>query len=139
MTVDGLEARRNKLPPELYRRARHVVTEEARVITAVGALKRGDVEALGRLLYESHDSLRDEFEVSCPELDLLVELARNVGGVLGARLTGAGFGGSTVNLVREGSLAAFERGVLAPYRERTGLPAEMHIVRASAGLRVAIT
>ena len=139
ITVDELEARRQELAPTLYRRARHVVAEEARVIAATDALRRGDVEGLGRLLYESHASLRDDFEVSCGEMDLLVELAANVGGALGARLTGAGFGGSTVNLLRKGSLAAFERGVVQAYRERTGLPAEMHIVRASEGLRVTVT
>ena len=75
VTAEALEARRADLPEALYRRARHVVTEEARVAAAAGALRRGDLDALGRLLYESHESLRDDFEVSCPETDLLVELA----------------------------------------------------------------
>jgi galactokinase len=133
---DELEARRRELPPELYRRARHVATEEARVTAAVGALRRGDLETLGRLLCESHRSLRDDFQVSCPELDMLVDLAARVEGVLGARLTGAGFGGCTLNLVRRESLDAFRRGVLQAYRERSGLAAEMHLVRASRGLQV---
>ncbi len=133
---DDLEARRPELLPELYRRARHVVTEEARVAAAVGALRRGDLEALGRLLCHSHESLRDDFQVSCRELDLLVELAGKVEGVLGARLTGAGFGGCTLNLVHTGALEAFGRAVLETYRQRTGLPAQMHIVRASQGLQV---
>jgi galactokinase len=133
---DDLEARGRELPPELYRRARHVVTEEARVTAAVAALRRGDLVTLGRLLYGSHESLRHDFQVSCPELDLLVELAAPVEGVLGARLTGAGFGGCTLNLVRRGALDAFRRGVLQAYCQRTGLPAQMHIVRASRGLQV---
>jgi galactokinase len=133
---DDLEARGRELPPELYRRARHVVTEEARVTAAVAALRRGDLVTLGRLLYGSHESLRHDFQVSCPELDLLVELAAPVEGVLGARLTGAGFGGCTLNLVRRGALDAFRRGVLETYRQRTGLPAQMHIVRAGRGLQV---
>ncbi len=133
---DDLEARGPKLPAELYRRARHVVTEEARVTAAVAALRRGDLVTLGRLLYGSHESLRHDFQVSCPELDLLVELAAPVEGVLGARLTGAGFGGCTLNLVRRGALDAFRRGVLETYRQRTGLPAQMHIVRAGRGLQV---
>lgn len=133
---DELEARRQELPPALYRRTRHVATEEARVTAAVNALKRGDLEALGRLMYESHHSLGQDFQVSCPEMDLLVELAGKVEGVLGARLTGAGFGGCTVNLVRKEALEAFRREVLQTYRGRTGLPAEMHVVSACEGLRV---
>lgn len=136
VTPDQLERRRKDLPSALYRRARHVASEESRVIAAAEALKRGDMAALGRLLYESHESLRDDFEVSCREMDLLVEMAGKVEGVLGARLTGAGFGGCTVNLVRRDALDAFRRGVLETYRERTGLPAQMHMVRASEGLRV---
>jgi len=136
VTPDELETHRRELPPELYRRARHVATEEARVTAAVGALKRGDLEMLGRLLGQSHESLRDDFQVSCRELDLLVDLAARVEGVLGARLTGAGFGGCTLNLVRRESLDAFRCGVLQAYRERTGLAAEMHLVRASRGLQV---
>jgi len=136
VTTEALEARRADLPETLYRRARHVVTEEARVAAAVAALHHGDLDALGRLLYQSHESLRDDFEVSCPETDLLVELATGVDGVLGARLTGAGFGGCTVNLVREEALEAFQRQVVDAYRERTGLPARMHPVSAAGGLRV---
>ncbi|MDP2674859.1 MAG: galactokinase [Dehalococcoidia bacterium] len=136
VTAEALEARRADLPETLYRRARHVVTEEARVVAAAGALRGGDLEALGRLLYQSHESLRDDFEVSCPETDLLVELAAGVEGVLGARLTGAGFGGCTVNLVRRGARGAFEQGVVQTYRERSGLPARMHLVHAAGGLRV---
>jgi len=114
-TAETLEARRAGLTETLYRRARHVVTEEARVAAAVGALRRGDLAALGRLLCESHASLRGDFEVSCPETDLLVELAMGTEGVLGARLTGAGFGG---------------------YRDRTGLAAAVHVVRPADGVRV---
>ena len=136
VTLETLEARRAELPKTLYRRARHVVTEEARVEAASRALRGGDLEKLGRLLYESHASLRDDFEVSCPETDLLVDLAAGVEGVMGARLTGAGFGGCTVNLVREEALEAFEREVANVYRERTGLPARTHRVRAAGGLRV---
>ncbi|MEE8347323.1 MAG: galactokinase [Dehalococcoidia bacterium] len=136
VTPDELEGRQRELPPALYRRARHVATEEARVTTAVDALKRGDPAALGRLLYESHDSLRQDFQVSCREMDLLVELAGKVDGVMGARLTGAGFGGCTVNLVRKAALDSFRRGVVDAYRERTGLPAEMLVVSACEGLRV---
>jgi galactokinase len=84
----------------------------------------------------SHASLRDDFEVSCPELDLLVELAQGLDGVLGARLTGAGFGGCTVNLIRADSVEAFQREVIERYYRETGLSGRMYVCRASDGLRV---
>jgi galactokinase len=87
-------------------------------------------------MYESHASLRDDFEVSMLELDVLVELASGVEGVIGARLTGAGFGGCTVNMVRREALVSFEAGVIERYRERTGLAAEMMVCRPVDGLRV---
>jgi galactokinase len=128
--VDALEI--DNVP---MRRARHVVTEIARVGAAVDALRNDDFAALGALMQESHLSLRDDYEVSSPELDLLVGLATAREYVVGARLTGAGFGGCTVNLVRADAVDAFERDVVAPYRERTGLPAEMYVTGACDGLR----
>jgi galactokinase len=117
------------------RRARHVVTEIARVAASVEALGRNDFAALGSLMVESHQSLRDDYEVSSPELDLLVGLATAEEYVPGARLTGAGFGGCTVNLVRGDAVDAFGRDVIAPYRERTGLPAVMYVTSPQDGLR----
>jgi galactokinase len=117
------------------RRARHVVTEIARVAAAVEALSRNDFAAFGSLMVESHISLRDDYEVSSKELDLLVGLATAQEYVLGARLTGAGFGGCTVNLVRTEAVDAFSRDVIAPYRERTGLPAVMYVTSPQDGLR----
>lgn len=117
------------------RRARHVVTEIARVEAAVEALRRDDFAALGQLMAASHGSLRDDFEVSCPELDLLVELAVARDYVAGARMTGAGFGGCTINLVQRDALDSFEREVVEPYRQRTGLQAETYVTSPSDGLR----
>ena len=117
------------------KRARHVVTEIARVAAAVDALKRDEFGDLGRLMIESHLILRDDYEVSSRELDLLVGLATAQDYVLGARLTGAGFGGCTVNLVRTGAIDAFARDVIASYRERTGLPAVMYVTAPQDGLR----
>jgi galactokinase len=116
-------------------RARHVVTEIARVAAAVEALHQSDFAELGRLMQESHQSLRDDYEVSSPELDLLVALATAQDYVLGARLTGAGFGGCTVNLVQADAIDAFARDVIAPYRDRTGRPAEIYVTPACDGLR----
>jgi len=117
-------------------RARHVVTEIARVAAAADALAGDDFAAVGQLMQESHLSLRNDYEVSSRELDLLVGLATAQDYVLGARLTGAGFGGCTVNIVRSDAIAAFERDVIAPYRQQTGLPAEMYVTSPCDGLRV---
>jgi galactokinase len=134
VTVDDLD--RARLPEPLVRRARHVVTEQARVIRAVAALLARDITSFGRLMNESHASLRDDFEVSVPQLDRLVELAQSQQGVLGARLTGAGFGGCTVNIVREEALEVFAEAVVARYAGETGLPARMLVCQAAGGLRV---
>jgi len=120
--------------PMLARRARHVVTEIARVAAGADALARDNFAAVGELMQESHLSLRDDYDVSSPELDLLVGLATAQDCVLGARLTGAGFGGCTVNLVLADAVAAFDRDVIAVYRARTGLPAEAYVTPACAGL-----
>ncbi len=131
-----LEEHKSGLPDHVFRRARHVISEDARVLAAAEALRDADVSRFGALMHQSHESLRDDFEVSCRELDLLVDLASETDGVLGARLTGAGFGGCTVNLVRADAIGAFSEKVVARYRNETGLPAEMHVCRAVDGLRV---
>lgn len=133
---DADAATLDRLPGEIYRRACHVISENKRVLQAAEALRTGDIAAVGRLLYESHKSLRDDFEVSTPELDLLVDLARRTEGVFGARLTGAGFGGCAVSLVATPALAQFGPAVVEEYRRRTGLPAQMHVCAAVDGLRV---
>ena len=133
---DASEADVGRLPDPLLRRARHVVRENGRVTKAVDALTGRDPQRFGALMYESHESLRDDFEASCPELDLLVHLARSARGVLGARLTGAGFGGCTVSLVQADALHDFQRDVLAPYRAETGLEAEMTVCLPADGLSV---
>jgi galactokinase len=124
------------LPEPFLRRARHVVRENERVLGTVEALKGGNLERAGGLMYESHESLRRDFQVSCVELDRLVELARGVSGTLGARLTGAGFGGCTVNLVRTAAIDDFRARVVDSYASETGLAAEMLVCRPSDGLEV---
>jgi len=109
LTPDALPRHKDRLPPDLFVRCRHVVSENHRVIEACERLATGDLPAFGRLMNASHLSLRNDFEVSHPALDRLVEEANQVEGVLGARLTGAGFGGCTVNLVAEAALADLER------------------------------
>jgi galactokinase len=113
-------ARIARLPAPLDRRARHVVTENARVLDAVAALRAGDLAGLGALLAAGHASLRDDFEVSVPEIDLLVELASATEGVLGARLTGGGFGGSIVVLATRHAAAHAGAAIADRYRRATG-------------------
>ena len=125
-----------RLPEPLERRAWHVVSENQRVLEAVDALRSRDLARLGEIMYESHASLRDNFEVSTPRLDLLVELASRTKGVLGARLTGAGFGGCTINLVERDAVAGFEAGVVERYRAQMDSPATMLICKAVDGLRI---
>ncbi len=134
VTMDDIE--RASLPERLLRRARHVVTEQGRVERAVEVLRTGDFERFGSLMDESHVSLRDDFEVSTPELDRLTELAQAQRAVLGARLTGAGFGGCTVNLVREEAVDVFAVDVVERYASETRLSARMLVCRAADGLRV---
>jgi galactokinase len=125
-----------RLPPVVRRRCRHVVSENARVGDAVAALRAGDTARLATVMAASHASLRDDYEVSCPELDLLVELAQPLPGCHGARLTGAGFGGCTVNLVETAAVASFSEAVAAGYRSRTGQAPELYVFAPSAGARV---
>jgi galactokinase len=126
----------SRLSGDLLKRARHVVTENARVLAAVQALRTGDLERLGAPMAESHASMRDDFEASSPEIDLLVELAQRTDGVISARVTGAGWGGCTVNLVQKEAVDTFAAQMTAEYARRTGLTAETHICRAVGGLRV---
>ncbi len=133
---EQLEANQNLLADETLRRARHVVTEDDRCLQSVAALRAGDLDAFGRLMDQSHVSLRDDYEVSCRELDLLVDAAHAVPGVLGSRMTGAGFGGCTVSLVRAGAVERFRRDVSAAYERATGASPEIYVCSAEAGASV---
>ena len=111
-TLDTLEKIKNEMDEVVFRRARHVISENARVKEAVRAMEKDDFDLLGHLLFRSHESLRDDYEVSCPELDLLYESGRKFPGCYGARLTGAGFGGSGIALVKNQEVTAFEQVLL---------------------------
>src|SRR4051794_3739535 len=136
VTPELLAAHRDRMEPVAARRAEHIVHENERVLAAVAAFERGDLDEVGRLFYASQDSMRDLFEISSPELDALVEIAAGVPGVYGARLTGAGFGGSTVNLVRRDATDALRDAVLRDYGPRTGLTARVFEVEPSRGAAV---
>jgi UDPglucose--hexose-1-phosphate uridylyltransferase len=135
-TLEQLEACRSELAPEVYRRCRHVIAEDGRVLESTAALRAGDLARFGQLMDASHASLRDDYEVSCPEVDLLVDLARRSPGVLGARITGGGFGGCTVNLVRRDAVEAFRAEVLGEYQRSTGIVPRLFVSRAASGARV---
>lgn len=125
------------LLPEITRmRAQFVVDECYRVAQAVPLLKAGDAGAFGQLMLDCHASLRDLYQVSCPELDVLVELAMHLPGCWGARLTGAGFGGCTVNLVQQDKADAFIQGLKDGYHSKTNLQAEVYLCQASQGAKV---
>ncbi len=121
------------LPDVLLRRARHVVTENARVLLAVEALKSNNTSTLGTLLYASHASLRDDYEVSCAELDAVVEIARDIPGVVGARMMGGGFGGSVLILVQHDAQTALEAALALHSPLRTGQTGAIHICQVSGG------
>ena len=131
--LSDLDAARGTMDNLLWRRAHHVVSENQRTLEAVKVLQGGDLERFGELMNQSHESLRDDYEVSSKELDTLVELARRQPGVLGARMTGAGFGGCTVNLVRADAAEGFAQAVAKGYEEALGLKARF----TSAGRRMA--
>ena len=117
------------------KRAKHAVGENARTIAAYDALINGDLSAFGRLMNESHVSLRDDYEVSCPEIDYLVETAWKIEGVLGARMTGGGFGGCTVNLVYNSAVDTFFETIKAAYSQRFGIDAAIYTVKPGDGAR----
>jgi len=124
------------LPAEVRRRAEHVVKEIDRVQQAAVALQHEDAKSFGALMFASHRSLRDLYEVSCPELDTLVEIARQQPGCIGARLTGAGFGGCTVNLVYADQAQSFIQGLVGAYEQRTHRQAQVYLCHASQGAHI---
>jgi len=128
-----LEAVAAELSPVVLRRCRHVVTECARVEESVAALRRGDLARFGALMNASHDSLRDDYEVSCPEIDLLVDLTRRIPGVEGARITGGGFGGCTVNLLPHVAVHRLQAEVLPRYEAQTTKKPRLFVTRAADG------
>jgi len=132
-TLDDLARWGSEMPEKSLRRCRHVITEDTRVLTAVEAFRASDLTRFGELMHQAHLSIRDDFEASCKELDILVDLASRQPGCFGARMTGGGFGGCTVNLVAAGRTAAFVEAMHAGYLAATGIDAEIYTSRASAG------
>lgn len=134
LNLEEFNALSHLIPDETERRrARHVITENTRTLDAIEALNQNDVQSFGRLMNQSHDSLRDDYEVTGKELDILVEEARKIEGTIGSRMTGAGFGGCTVSIVKEEHVETFIREVGKGYNERTGLKADFYVAEIGDG------
>jgi galactokinase len=138
-TLTGLEAARSRMDEMIFRRARHVITEIKRTTDAAKEIRHAAWSKVGQLMYASHFSLRDDFEVSCPELDLVVDLARDVGeqgGVYGCRMTGGGFGGCTVSLVESDRADDISHEVARLYKNKTGIDASIFSSRPGPGATI---
>lgn len=134
VSPEQLQANAELLPPEILKRARHVVNEIWRTQRAAEALEKGDLNLFGVLMYQSHESLRDDYEVSVPEIDALVAIARELSGCYGSRITGGGFGGSTVSLVKVGAVDTFAAELAARYKQQVGNDARVLVCTPSEGV-----
>jgi galactokinase len=138
-TLEALEAAQEQIEPVVFRRARHVITENERTLRMARAMQASDWPAVGELMYASHASLRDDYEVSCPELDTVVEIAQAMGraeGVIGCRMTGGGFGGCAVSLVQTDAVQRITRKLDEAYEKKTGRQTSIFSSRPAAGARV---
>ncbi|MBJ7259570.1 MAG: galactokinase [Chthoniobacterales bacterium] len=139
VTAVQLEAGKSKMSETVYRRARHVIGEIGRTVHAAGSVRQSDWPAVGQLMYASHAALRDDYEVSCEELDVVVEIAEAIGeqgGVYGCRMTGGGFGGCCVALVKASAVDDISKKIAADYKARTGIAATIFASRPAAGATV---
>jgi galactokinase len=136
VSLADLESVRDAMPDKIYRRCRHVISENVRVLKAVAALESQDLDRCGQLMDESHESLRDDYEVTCSELDTMVSLARSCAGVYGSRMTGGGFGGCTINLVAAEFTADFAHRIAQQYQTATGITPEVYVCHASDGVNI---
>jgi galactokinase len=127
------ESNHQRMPDLIYRRCHHVVSENERVLRTVEALKTGDLAKVGACMAESHLSMKNDYEISCRELDIMVDLAKGRSGVIGCRMTGGGFGGCTINLVRTASVGRFKTEIQSAYRQATGIEPEIYVSTAGAG------
>jgi galactokinase len=132
-TLEDLNKWGHEMEPKSLMRARHVISENLRTVAASEALLRGDMKELGRLMAEAHASYSGDFDGSCVEADTMVALAQDLPGLIGARLTGGGFGGCTINLVEQSHAPAFAKALGERYAAKTGIVPEIHICHASNG------
>jgi galactokinase len=133
LSLEQLEEKHGLLNQTLYNRARHVISANRRVMEAEQAMRNGDAAALGRLMNASHESMRDDYEISREEMDLMVSIAQDQSGCFGARMTGGGFGGCAIALVEEDQVDLFRSKVARRYFDKTGLEANIYIANATDG------
>ncbi len=136
VTMAQLEAKRAEIDPLAYRRARHIITENERTVEAAHAMEAGDAQRMGLLMDESHLSMRDDFEISRVEMDVMVEIAQCQTGCFGARMTGGGFGGCAVAMVTQESVAEFTKNVAASYEAATHLKPSLYVCSATNGAEI---
>ena len=136
VTLDEFKKYEAELPKITQKRCKYVVEENTRVLNAVDALSKNDIETFGMLMNASHAGLRDLYEVSCDELNILTEIAQNINGVLGSRMTGAGFGGCTVNLVRTEVVDELRTNVMREYTKQTGIKPDIYVCNVGDGARI---
>ena len=134
LTLSQLESHKAELPNLIYRRCHHVISENQRVLETVNALQSGALSDVGRCMAASHRSLRDDYEVSCRELDILVDVASKHPGTIGSRMTGGGFGGCTINLVELAAVDSFKKKVSSAYKSATQIDAEIYVLSAGTGV-----
>jgi galactokinase len=132
-TLEDLDKWGHEMEPKSLMRARHVISENLRTVAAAEALLHGDMKELGRLMAEAHKSYSGDFEGSCVEADTMVDLAQDLPGLIGARLTGGGFGGCTVNLVEQNRAESFAKSLSERYAAKTGIVPQIHVCHASDG------
>ena len=135
VSLPELERFSAELPPTVYRRSRHIVTENARVLAARAAIQKANPASFGELMKLSHASLRDDYNVSCREVDTLVDLANKSQGVYGSRMTGGGFGGCTISLVKSDDVDAFRQSIAREYHQATKLTPDVYVFHASDGVQ----
>ncbi len=136
VTLQQLEENKSELSPIVFQRCKFVIKENQRVLDGCEYLETGDISSFGACMYDSHHGLSKNYEVSCTELDLLVDIARELPGVIGSRMMGGGFGGCTINIVRKENVKEFSKNISQEYNERTGLDIEIYITKIGKGVHI---
>jgi len=133
--INELEAHENEFPNEVYRRCRYVLNENERLLKGCDLLKKGDISAFGKLMFATHEGLSKDYNVSCAELDFLVDTAKKIDGVAGARMMGGGFGGCTINLVKSEDIPIFEKAIKSSYLQKFNKDPEIYVTQVENGAR----
>jgi galactokinase len=135
LSLNELETHRQQFPPEVYNKCHYVLSENERLLNGCVLLRKGDIESFGKLMYKTHEGLSKEYNVSCEELDFLVDTAKKQEGVAGARMMGGGFGGCTINLVKTKDIPAFEKAITEAYIQRFNKNPEIYVTQIEDGAR----